>query len=411
MTVALAHQLTGPGPGAPTVVLLGSLGSDRSMWDPQIRTLSDQVNVLAVDLRGHGESPAPAGPYTIADLGGDVLALLDSLKLPAVHLVGLSLGGAVSQWIAVHAPTRVHTLTLLCTAARFGEPQGWLDRAAGVRAEGTGSIAEAVVGRWYTERLATRDPDLVASSRAMVAATSDEGYAACCEALSGWDGRADLDRIAAPTLVIAGRQDPATTPDDLRVVADGIANATMRVLDPGAHLASVEQAGRVTALIASHIAGPAQRSETYETGMSVRRTVLGDAHVDRAVAGTTAFTAPFQDFITRTAWGDIWNRPGLDHHTRRLLTLAILTAVGNEHELDMHIRAALRDDVTPDELVEVFLHTAVYAGVPNSNRAFALGKNALAEGVGSAHHVGAADTADSVDGDVGSADTEEQSGP
>lgn len=117
--------------------------------------------------------------------------------------------------------------------------------------------------------------------------------------------------------------------------------------------------------------------------MRVRRTVLGDAHVDRAVASATEFTRPFQDFITRTAWGDVWSRPGLDHHTRRLLTLAILTAVGNEHELDMHIRAALRAGADPGELVEVFLHTAIYAGVPNSNRAFALGRQALADGEGS----------------------------
>ncbi|MFF0814441.1 3-oxoadipate enol-lactonase [Rhodococcus sp. NPDC003318] len=379
MTVALAHQLTGPGPGAPTVVLLGSLGSDRSMWDPQVRSLSDQFNVLAVDLRGHGESPVPDGPYTVADLGGDVLALLDTLALPAVHLVGLSLGGAVSQWIAVHAPSRVHTLTLLCTSAKFGEPQGWLDRAAAVRAEGTGSIADVVVGRWYTSELAARDPELVARSRAMVDATPDEGYAACCEALAGWDSRADLARIAAPTLVIAGRQDPATTPDDLKLIADGVANSTLHVLDPGAHLASVEQAGRVTALIAAHVAGPTQRNAAYEVGTLNRRAVLGDAHVDNSIKGATEFTSPFQDFVTRTAWGDVWNRPGLDHHTRRLLTLAILTAVGNEHELDMHIRAALRDDVTADELAEVFLHAAVYTGVPNTNRAFALGKAAIAE--------------------------------
>ncbi|EME21013.1 bifunctional 3-oxoadipate enol-lactonase/4-carboxymuconolactone decarboxylase PcaDC [Rhodococcus triatomae] len=405
MTVTLAHELTGPGPGAPTVVLLGSLGSDRSMWDPQVRTLSDRFNVLAVDLRGHGASPTPPGPYTVAELGGDVLALLDALALPAAHVVGLSLGGAVAQWLATHSSRRVQTLTLLCTSARFGEPTGWLDRAAAVRSEGTESIAEAVVDRWYTGELAARDPELVASSRAMVAATSDEGYAACCEALSGWDGRADLARIAAPTLVIAGRQDPATTPADLRSIAEGIANATLHVLDPGAHLASVEQAGRVTALIAAHVAGPAQRSAAYETGMQVRRAVLGDAHVDRSIAGTTEFTAPFQDFITRTAWGDVWSRTGLDHHTRRLLTLAILTAVGNEHELDMHIRAALRDDVTPEELVEVFLHTAIYAGVPNSNRAFALGKNALAE------HAGSTGTAPGAATAGAPAEIEEQSGP
>ncbi len=167
----------------------------------------------------------------------------------------------------------------------------------------------------------------------------------------------------------------------MRELADGIAGADFHILDPGAHLVSVEQAGRVTALIREHIirAAPvdAYRDAAVEVGMRIRRSVLGDAHVDHAMSQATEFTKPFQDFITRTAWGDIWARPGLDHHTRRLLTLAILTAVGNEHELDMHIRAALRAGMNPDELVEVFLHTAVYAGVPNSNRAFALGKQAL----------------------------------
>ncbi|WP_328394446.1 bifunctional 3-oxoadipate enol-lactonase/4-carboxymuconolactone decarboxylase PcaDC [Nocardia sp. NBC_00416] len=382
-TVELAYRVTGPAANAPTVVLLGSLGSHRSMWDPQVAALSPEYEVLAVDLRGHGESPGSGGDCTIADLAGDVLALLDRLDHASVHLVGLSLGGAVAQHIAAYAPTRVRTLSLLCTAAKFGEPRNWLDRAAAVRAEGTGSIAGAVVARWFTTGLAERDADLIARSRAMVEATSDDGYAACCTALAEWDGRADLARIVAPTLVIAGAQDPATTPGDLRLIADGIANSTLHVLDPAAHLASVEQAGPVSALIGAHIAGHCGRAAAFEQGMRVRRAVLGDSHVDRTVAGTTDFTEPFQDFITRTAWGDIWSRPGLDHHTRRLLTLAVLTAVGNNHELDMHIRAALRAGLPPAELAEVFLHTAVYAGVPNSNLAFGLGKAALAEGVGS----------------------------
>ncbi|MEU4343946.1 3-oxoadipate enol-lactonase [Nocardia sp. NPDC023852] len=384
MTVALAHHRTGADGGAPSVVLLGSLGSDRTMWAPQVAALSAAHEVIVVELRGHGESPTPAGPYTIDELAGDVLALLDRLDRCAVHLVGLSLGGAVAQWIATHAPTRVRTLTLLCTAAKFDAPQGWLNRAATVRASGTAAIAEAVVARWFSGALAERDPALIARCRAMVATTDAEGYAACCEAIASWDGRADLARITAPTLVIAGAQDPATTPVDLRLVAEGIANSALHVLDPAAHLASVEQAGPVSALIAAHIAAPAQRAAAFDAGMRVRRSVLGDAHVDRAIAATTEFTAPFQDFITRTAWGDVWHRPGLDQHTRRLLTLAILTAVGNTHELDMHIRAALRAGVPPAELAEVFLHTAIYAGVPNSNLAFGLGKAALAEGVGPA---------------------------
>ncbi|WP_327147119.1 bifunctional 3-oxoadipate enol-lactonase/4-carboxymuconolactone decarboxylase PcaDC [Nocardia sp. NBC_01329] len=381
--VELSYQASGTANGAPAVVLLGSLGSDRSMWAPQVAALAGDHEVVTVDLRGHGESPAPPGDYTVAGLAADVLALLDGLGHDAVHLVGLSLGGAVAQHVAAYTPSRVRTLTLLCTAAKFGSPQSWLDRAATVRAEGTTAIADAVVDRWFTAGLAERDPGLIAHSRAMVTATPDDGYAACCTALAHWDGRPDLARITAPTLVIAGAQDPATTPGDMRSLADGIANSVLHVLDPAAHLASVEQAGPVSSLITAHLAGKGERTAAFEQGMRVRRAVLGDAHVDRAVAGTTAFTEPFQDFITRTAWGDIWSRPGLDRHARRLLTLAVLTAVGNTHELDIHIRAALRAGVDPDELAEVFLHTAVYAGVPNSNLAFGLGKAAIAEGVGS----------------------------
>ncbi len=382
MTVDLHFQTHGD-PAAPAVLLLGSLGSDLYMWDPQIHALSSGHHVIAVDHRGHGGSPAPAGPYTMADLGGDVIALLDRLGLDAVHFVGLSLGGAVGQWLAAHHPSRVRTLTVMCTSAQFAPAQPWLDRAATVRADGVASIAETVVGRWFTPELAQRDPELVTRHVAMVSGTSDEGYAACCEALSQWDGRADLARIVAPTLVIAAEQDGPTPPPALRAIADGIAGAEFHVVSPGAHLANVEQAGAITRLIERHVAaatpvGVARRA-VHDVGMSVRRSVLGDAHVDRAIAGSTPFTEPFQDFITRTAWGDIWARDGLDHPTRRLLTLAILTAVGNEHELDMHIRAALRAGMDPNLLVEVFLHTAVYAGVPNSNRAFALGKQALAD--------------------------------
>ena len=383
MTVALAHERTeGPRADAETVVLIGSLGSDRSMWNPQIGPLSGSAHVVAVDLRGHGASPVPSGPYSVAELAEDVLALLDSLDLRRVHIVGLSLGGAVSQWIAIHRPERVRTLTLLCTSAKFGEPAQWLDRAAAVRSAGTASLADAVLQRWFTPELAARDGDLVDRHRRMIADTSDEGYAACCEALSDWDSRSDLHRITAPTLVIAGRQDPSTTPEDLKIIADGVIGSTFRVLDPAAHLANVEQAGPVTAAIAAHIGSDAYaagRAAAHDAGMAVRRSVLGDAHVDRSIAARTDFTAPFQDFITRTAWGDVWHRPGLDHHTRRMLTLAILTAVGNQHELDMHIRAALRAGMTQDTLAEVFLHTAVYAGVPNSNSAFGLANAAIAE--------------------------------
>ncbi|MCZ4275028.1 MAG: bifunctional 3-oxoadipate enol-lactonase/4-carboxymuconolactone decarboxylase PcaDC [Rhodococcus sp. (in: high G+C Gram-positive bacteria)] len=387
MSIELSYDFTAaPAPSAPTVVLIGSLGSDRSMWDPQIGALAAVADVIAVDLRGHGDSPVPPGPYSVGDLAADVLAVLDARSIDSAHVVGLSIGGAIAQWLAVHRPLRVRSLTLLCTSARFGEPQAWRDRAEAARADGTESLADAVTSRWFTSALAVRDPDLLARHRRMIADTPDEGYASCCEALAGWDNRADLGRITARTLIVAGEQDPATPPAEARILADGIARSTMHVLSPAAHLANVEQAGEVSRLILDHIspridddAYESGRRAAHEAGMRVRRSVLGDAHVDRSIERTTEFTAPFQDFITRTAWGDVWARAGLDHRTRRLLTLAILTAVGNRHELDMHIRAALRAGLSADELSEVFLHTAVYAGVPNSNAAFVMADAALAE--------------------------------
>lgn len=253
MTVELAHTVYAGPAGSAAVVLIGSLGSNRSMWDPQVPALSAVASVVTVDVRGHGGSPAPHGPYRIADLAEDVLALLDSLGHERVHLVGLSLGGAVAQWIAVHRPERVRTVSLLCTAAKFGQPAAWTARAEAVRRDGLASIASAVVGRWLTPQFAAAHPALVDRCLAMVQATDDEGYAACCEALAEWDSRPDLPRITAPALVIAGAQDPATTPDDLRIIAETAARARLHVVTPGAHVASIEQAEEVTALIRDHL--------------------------------------------------------------------------------------------------------------------------------------------------------------
>lgn len=253
MTVTLNHERHGD-PAAAPVVLLGSFGSDLSMWAPQIEALSAVAHVVTVDHRGHGKSPAPQGPYTIDELGTDIVALLDDLGLGAVHFAGLSLGGAVGQWLAAHHPERVRTLTLLCTSAAFTPAGPWHDRAATVRSEGVASIAESIVDRWFTPALRDRDPALVARHVEMVKSTSDEGYAACCEALATWDGRPDLTRIAAPTLVVAGEQDPATPPATMRELAAAITGAAFHVVDPGAHLANVEQSDRITELVVAHIA-------------------------------------------------------------------------------------------------------------------------------------------------------------
>lgn len=254
MPATLSYEVNGPrSPETPVVVLLGSLGSDRRMWEAQVRDLQADHTVVAVDHRGHGGSEVVSGPCTVADLAGDVLALLDSLDVDRFHVAGLSLGGAVAQWLAVNAPERVSSAALLCTAARFGEPSGWIERAAAVREGGTEAVADAVVARWITPARAEAEPELVARLREMVVATDAEGYAAACDALAGWDNRADLGRISCPTLVLAGEEDPSTSPEVLREIADGVPGSTFVTLSPAAHVPTFEVPEKVSEALRAHL--------------------------------------------------------------------------------------------------------------------------------------------------------------
>ncbi|WP_324278088.1 3-oxoadipate enol-lactonase [Blastococcus brunescens] len=207
--VEVSATETGPA-DAPVVVLSNSLGATRAMWDPQVPALAERFRVITYDTRGHGRSPVPHGPYSLDDLVDDVVALLDRLGVGRAHVAGLSLGGMTGMRLAAREPDRVDRLVLLCTAALLGPRQNWQDRARTARAEGTGVLAPVVVGRWFTPGFAAAEPATVARMEAMIAAQPGEGYAGCCEAIADMDLRADLPTISAPTLVISGREDPAT---------------------------------------------------------------------------------------------------------------------------------------------------------------------------------------------------------
>ena len=250
--VELHHVVEGPA-DAPVVVLGGSLGSTLEMWDPQVPALAERFRVVRYDARGHGRSPVPPGPYALDDLVDDLVALLDRLDVPRAHVVGLSLGGMTAMRLAAREPSRVDRLALLCTSAKFPTSSPWAERAATVRAEGAAAIAEAVVDRWFTPRLRDADPALVDRMRAMVAATPAEGYASCCTAIERMDLRPDLPGIQAPTLAIAGADDPATPPEHLATIADAIPGARLLVLPQAAHLANVEQAAAVDAALLAHL--------------------------------------------------------------------------------------------------------------------------------------------------------------
>jgi 3-oxoadipate enol-lactonase len=246
------YVLDGP-EGASTVVLINSLGSDLGVWNEQIRPLRERRRVVRFDLRGHGRSPVPAGPYSLADLGGDLVALLDRLGIARASFCGLSLGGAVAMWAAVHAPERVDRLVVCFSSDQFGTPQGWLDRAALVRTDGAEAVADAVVARWFTTATRSARPELIRRMRAMIAATPAEGYAGCCEALATLDLRAELGSITAPTMVLSGSEDPATPPEHGRRIAAAIPGAHYVEISAAAHLGNVERPEPVNRLLLEHL--------------------------------------------------------------------------------------------------------------------------------------------------------------
>jgi 3-oxoadipate enol-lactonase len=249
--VAVSYTVDGAA-DAPVVVLSNSLGATRAMWDPQVPALAERFRVVTYDTRGHGESPTPAGPYRLDDLVDDLGALLDEVGAERAHVVGLSLGGMTALRLAAREPDRVHRLAVMCTSAK-PDPTPFLDRAAAVRSGGTAPLAPAVVGRWLTPAFAADHPDLVARLEAMIATADDEGYAACCEVVASVDLRADLGRIAAATLVISGEEDQALPPAHQQAIVDGIPDAELVTVSPGAHLANLEQPLQVTGALLGHL--------------------------------------------------------------------------------------------------------------------------------------------------------------
>ena len=244
----LGYDVTGP-PDAPVLVLGPSLGSTKELWSRYVDTFSRTFRVLRYDLLGHATSDVPPGPYTLDQLGRSVLDTLDEIDAGRVRYAGVSLGGMIGMWLATRAPERVERLALVCTSAHMPPAAGWTERAALVRAEGCGAVADTVVGRWFTEAFKAHSPGVVAAYRDMIATTDPEGYAGCCEAIGAMDQRDTITRITAPTLVIAGRDDPSTPPEHGGLIAATIPGARLTIVEDAAHLAVVERAPEVGALL------------------------------------------------------------------------------------------------------------------------------------------------------------------
>jgi 3-oxoadipate enol-lactonase / 4-carboxymuconolactone decarboxylase len=372
------------GPDDGPLLLLGpSLGtSAATLWSAVAQKLTSHVRVVGWDLPGHGRG-ARAEPFTMAELAAAVLVLADALSAETFHYAGDSVGGCVGLQLALDAPRRVKTATLLCTGAVIGTPDGWHERAATVRGQGMGTMLAGSAQRWFGPGFIERQPGISAALLDTLSHTDPESYAQTCEALAGFDVTDRLHEIVLPVLTVAGSDDGPTPPDSLQRIASGVKDGDLVVLDGVAHLAPAEAPDRVAGLIAEHVgfprATPVTTDDVHAAGMAVRRVVLGDAHVDRAVAATTDLTADFQRMITEYAWGTIWTRPGLDLRSRSMITLTAMVARGHHEELAMHLGAARRNGLTNDEIKEVLMQTAIYCGVPDANSAFRIAAEVLPE--------------------------------
>ncbi|MCF3136736.1 bifunctional 3-oxoadipate enol-lactonase/4-carboxymuconolactone decarboxylase PcaDC [Streptomyces olivochromogenes] len=421
-TNTLQYRLDGP-EDAPVLILGPSLGTTWHMWDRQVPELAQQFRVFRFDLPGHGGAPAyPAGSVT--ELTARLLATLDALGVQRFGYAGCALGGAVGIELALRCPERVASLALVAASPRFGSADEFRQRGVIVRTNGLDPIARTSPDRWFTGGFVAAQPAITEWAVQMVRTTDPGCYIAACEALAGFDARAELGRIGVPTLVLVGSDDQVTGPAEARTLVAGIPDARLAVVPGASHLVPVEQPSAVSDLLVRHfstawqpavesatgqlavvpaapvrpvpavapVAGPiaeiapavvpllpSARSDTYDTGLKIRREVLGDAHVDRALALADDFSGDFQEFITRYAWGEIWDRPGLDRRSRSCVTLTALVAGGHLEELAFHTRAALRNGLTPGEIKEVLLQAAVYCGVPAANSAFRVAQQVIHE--------------------------------
>lgn len=252
MTVDLHHELSGP-EDAPVLVLSHALGLDSGMWAPLKPSLGNRFRLLLADTRGHGSSPAPSGPYRIADLGADFLRLFDRLGLARVSWCGLSLGGMIGMWLAANAPDRIDRLALCCTASRLPPARGWHERASAVRRSGTTvALVDQSLDRWLSTDSRRSRSELAHRCATTLLTTDAEGYAGCCEAIAGLDLEPDLPRITAPTLVLSGMDDPICTVSMSARLADSIPGADFLAV-PGRHLAPVESSARCGPVLAGHL--------------------------------------------------------------------------------------------------------------------------------------------------------------
>ena len=398
------------------VLLLGpALGTALvPLWGGVARELEGRFRIIGWELPGHGGAPAGSEDFSIEELAQGVLAAVDAVEeLPAESpfwYAGCSVGGAVGLQLLVDAPQRVRGAVITASAPQLGDPEQWRERAALVEAAGTPTQVIGSAQRWLTQDFIERDAaagtGITTGLLHALQSADRHGYAQVCRAIAAFDLTGRLGEIVAPVIAVAGEQDPSVEPQAVRDWAQQVPGARFELIEQAAHMIPAQQPAALAGLIkelaaqspgsastdplrregapssvgdsaqapAPRAGGDRTASQAHADGMRVRREVLSDAHVDRSEANKDEFTAEWQDFISRYAWGEIWTRPGLDRPMRSAITLTALIAAGHWGEFEMHVRAALRNGLTREQIKEILLQSSIYLSVPSANNAFSHAK-------------------------------------
>lgn len=381
--VNLHYEIVGPA-GAPVVVFAHSIGATMAMWDAQVAALSGRYRCLRYDTRGHGGSEVVAAPATVDDLADDLAGLLDALGIARAHVVGLSLGGMTGQAFALRHPRRLDRLALLATSAEM-DAAAWRKRIETVTSEGYEPFIDGImVPRWFTPAFATAHPEVIAGFRSRMMANDPLGYAACAHVIATLDLLPRISGIKAPTMIIVGaggprhaRRDVGGDPQPRPACRDG------RHPGRSPHRRGRSRRARDGASRRLPVARRAAGGATWRRYLRRRPRQPHDAARGDYVAGALAragdFGAPWQAFMTRIAWGDVWGDPALPWKTRSLLTIAMMAALHREEEFKVHFRAARHNGIGDDELRATLAQAGIYAGVPAANAAFRWAGEVIAE--------------------------------
>ncbi|MGP9544485.1 alpha/beta fold hydrolase [Psychrobacter sp. AOP7-B1-25] len=361
----------------PALFMAHPLGMSRNVWDKVCDELHGHYRCIRWDLPGHGSSGAACADLTLEQLAYDVLSLANALDIERFSFIGTSIGGMIGQSLCQISPESLEQVWLTNTGAVIGTAEAWSERAANVRSLGLAQMAEGIVPRWFAPAYIKQNPGALLGWQVQLSRNGDESYAKLCEAIAKVDNRKKLTTYRDKVVLVAGGEDVSTPPAKLEELKTEFTDAKLEIFEGVGHVPSIEATSQLVKLIQSDAARNTvgQTGIGYEQGLVQRKRILGEAHVEKASQNATTLDSPFQQFITRNAWGELWGDHSLTVQQRSMITTAILAALGRDGELGLHLRTAHRLGINEDQLRQVLMHVSIYAGVPAANHAFSLAKD------------------------------------